>query len=80
MLQGSKHSSPMLSYLKPAILALSAAGLALCAATYGRTIASSPADHAAPLAAPFLFCAGASLATFAAAGATVGDAASRRQR
>jgi hypothetical protein len=70
----------MTSYLKPAILTLGAIGFALCAATYGRTIASSPADHAAPLAAPFLLCAGASLATFAAAGAAAGDAASRRQR
>lgn len=69
-----------MTYLKPAILTLGALGFALCAATYGRTIASSPADYAAPLAAPFLLCAGASLATFAAAGAAAGDAANRRQR
>ena len=67
-------------YIKPAILALGAVCFAMCAGTYGRTIASSPADYAAPLAAPFLLCAGASLATFAAAGAAAGDAASRRQR
>ena len=70
----------MTSYIKPAILAFGAVYLALCAGTYGRTIASSPAEDAAPLAVPFLFCAGASLATFAMAGAAAGDAASRRRR
>lgn len=70
----------MTSYIKPAILALGAIYFALCAGTYGRTIASSPAENAAPLAAPFLLCATASLATFAIAGAAAGDAASRRQR
>jgi len=60
--------------LKTLILAATAAGLALCSGTYARTIATAEnAAAAAPLAAPFLLCAGGSLAAAACAGAALAD-------
>ena len=66
--------------LKTLILAATAAGFALCSGTYARTIAQAEnARAAAPLAAPFLLCATATLTAAAAAGASLADSANRKR-
>jgi hypothetical protein len=65
--------------IKTLILTATAAGFALCTATYTRSIAASEnARAAAPLAAPWLLCATATLTAAACAGAAAADAANRK--
>ena len=65
--------------IKTLILTATAAGFALCTATYTRTIAASDSARAAmPLAAPWLLCASATLAAAGCAGAAAADAANRK--
>ena len=66
--------------LRTILCTITAAGFALCTGTYARSIvASENARAAAPLAAPFLLCATATLTAAAAAGAAAADAANRKR-
>jgi len=65
--------------IKTLILTVTAIGFGLCTATYTRTIAAREnARAAAPLAAPWLLCATATLTAAACAGTAAADAANRK--
>ena len=65
--------------LKALLITVTAVGFGLCTATYTRTIAASEnARAAAPLAAPWLLCATATLTAAACAGTAAADAANRK--
>jgi len=69
--KGKPHLGTM---LKALFFTATAAVFALCTGTYARTIAQAEnAAAAAPLAAPFLLCAGSSMAAAACAGAALAD-------
>jgi hypothetical protein len=70
----------MLRFLPTATWAAGAVCLVLASATYARTIAKAEsARAAAPLAAPFLLCAGGAAGFMACAGASAADTANRRR-